>query len=114
LNREEFSHWIRQIFRTDETEIDCERLQRLLPAVVDMENGQNGNASAQTAFAAVRAHLLQCRDCHDVYESLRQIAALENNGRLPEVEESLEAIVPAGEPARTETAGSDRMAAALS
>jgi anti-sigma factor RsiW len=87
LNPEQFLHWLEQIYNTSEAEIDCERLQAILPAFVDFEIG-GGNMPAER-LAPVRAHLAHCPDCADEYEGLRTVARLEAQGRLPQVEESL-------------------------
>lgn len=87
MNREQFLHWLEQIYQTREAEIDCERLQALLPAVVDFEIG--GENLPAERLAQVRAHLAHCPDCADEYEGLRTVARLEAQGRLPQVEESL-------------------------
>ncbi len=87
LNPEQFLHWLEQIYRTDEAEIDCERLQAILPVFVDFEVG-GGNLSAER-LAPVRVHLAHCPDCTDEYEGLRSVALLEAEGCLPQVEESL-------------------------
>jgi anti-sigma factor RsiW len=87
LNPEQFLHWLEQIYNTSEAEIDCERLQAILPAFVDFEIG-GGNLPAER-LALVRAHLAHCPDCADEYEGLRTVARLEAQGRLPQVEESL-------------------------
>jgi len=87
LNPKQFLHWLEQIYNTDEAEIDCERLQAILPAFVDFEIG-GGNLPAER-LALVRTHLAHCPDCADEYEGLRSVAQLEAEGRLPQVEESL-------------------------
>ena len=87
MNPEQFLHWLEQIYNTSEAEIDCERLQAILPAFVDFEIG-GGNMPAER-LAPVRAHLAHCPDCADEYEGLRTVARLEAQGRLPQVEESL-------------------------
>jgi hypothetical protein len=114
LNREEFTQWIKQIFRTDEAEIGCDGLQQALPAFVDAEVERKLGGAEPAAFAAIRTHLYQCPDCNDIYENLRQIAILSDSGRLPEVEEALETIVASDEPAQPAAAGSERMTHALS
>lgn len=87
MNPEQFLLWLEQIYNTSETEIDCERLQAVLPAFVDFEIG-GGNLSAERVVS-VHAHLAQCPDCADEYKGLCTAARLEAEGHLPEIEESL-------------------------
>jgi len=87
LNREQFFNWLEQIYATREMEIDCARLQALLPAYVDFEIA--GGDLGEAHLASVRAHLAQCSACHDEYQGLLAVARLEAQGRLPEAEESL-------------------------
>jgi hypothetical protein len=103
LNRKNFIRWIKQIYQTQDAEIDCNQLQELLPTFVDAEisgvilNGED---------RGVRLHLSQCPDCHDVYETVRRLATLTENGRLPETAELLAFFdtPPTPQPTRSETA----------
>lgn len=89
MNQKEFSRWIQQIFQTQDTEIDCAQLQDLLPIMVDAEvNGIIMNGEDRP----VRLHLSHCPDCHDVYETVRRLAALTDSDRLPEAAELLAAL----------------------
>ena len=84
MNREDFVHWIKQIYQTRDAELECSQLQGLLPAFVDAEvSGMIMNGEAQ----GVRLHLSHCPDCTDVYESLRSVVALTESGRLPSAAE---------------------------
>jgi predicted anti-sigma-YlaC factor YlaD len=87
LNPEQFLNWLEQIYATREAEIDCERLQALLPTYVDVEVA--GGDLGEARLVPVRAHLAQCPACHDEYQGLLAVARLEAQGRLPEAEESL-------------------------
>jgi len=87
LNLEHFRHWLEQIYTTQGTEIDCARLQALLPAHVDFEiSGEN---LPDEQLALVHVHLAQCPACAQEYDALRMVALLEAQGRLPDAEESL-------------------------
>jgi hypothetical protein len=89
LNREDFIRWIKEIYQTGDTEIDCVQLQEMLPAFVDAEvSGMIMNGEGHR----VRLHLSHCPDCTDVYESLRSIVALTESGRLPSADELLAAL----------------------
>jgi hypothetical protein len=87
LNREQFLHWLNQVYSTHEAEMDCTRLQELLPAFVDFE--VMGEPPPEGFMAEVRAHLAQCPDCAEEYEGLLAVTRLEAEGRLPEIEDSL-------------------------
>ena len=87
LDRQLFLHWLEQLYATKENEIDCDRLQALLPAHVDFEiNGEN---LPDKQLALVRAHLAQCPDCNEDYQALRAVALLEVDGDLPEAHGTL-------------------------
>jgi predicted anti-sigma-YlaC factor YlaD len=85
LNRECFNEWIHQIHQTTEVEIDCDRLQKLLPAYVDAELA--GVLPVQANH--VKKHLAHCPDCAADYVGLHHVACLEMQGQLPELEELL-------------------------
>ena len=86
MNRTHFLQWLNQIYAATEAEIDCDRLQALLPAYVDFEVAGDDPGSR---LPQAKAHLTQCPDCADVYAGLHAVAELEAQGRLPQVEESL-------------------------
>lgn len=86
MDRERYIQWLEQIYSTTETEIDCERLQALLPAYVDFELGGHHPADQ---LPAIRVHLAHCPDCAEEYRALRTVADLEAHDRLPQVEDSL-------------------------
>jgi predicted anti-sigma-YlaC factor YlaD len=88
LNQEHFAEWIQQIHRTTEAEIDCDCLQRLLPAYVDARLA----GLLPGSVTEIENHLRQCPDCSADYVGLSHVASLERHGRLPEVEE----LLPAG------------------
>lgn len=89
MNEDQFLHWLHQIFATREKEIDCDRLQSLLPAYVDVEVSGSGALGAEEYFTLVRAHLEQCPDCDEEYRGLRTVMRLAAEDRLPTVDESL-------------------------
>lgn len=86
MDDKQFIHWISQIYETSETEIDCTRLQELLPAYVESEITSE---KSDTKHSQINAHLLQCTDCAEDYEALYQVTKLEAEGPLPQIEESL-------------------------
>lgn len=66
MTEEKFTHWIENVFATQEHEIDCQQLQGYLPAFVDGE--LNDELSPQSTI--VKTHLQQCPDCTEIYEGL--------------------------------------------
>jgi hypothetical protein len=90
LDRERILRWLEQVYATSEAEIDCARLQELLPAYVELAIADGDGAEWAERVAQVQAHLAQCPDCAEEYEGLRAVAALESQGRLPTADESLQ------------------------
>ena len=92
MNQKALVQSVERIYATAADELDCERLQALLPAYVDLEVG--GTAPAKR-FPAVHHHLKQCSDCAEEYAGLKQVVKLEAHGDLPETEEMLKGFEPA-------------------
>ncbi len=86
MDRRNLVHGVHRIYATNESEIDCERLQELLPIYVEVEIS---GADPEKQFPAVHSHLVQCSDCAEEYKGLRQVAKLEARGDLPKAEDSL-------------------------
>ena len=86
MDHERFIGWLEQIYATAEAEIDCQRLQALLPTYVDLEIAGNHPADR---LPEIKVHLAQCPDCAEEYQALRAVAGLDAQNRVPEVEESL-------------------------
>lgn len=91
MKKERFTRWIKQIHRTEKAEIECDRLQKLLPAFIDAEVT---GALIAAEIVEIQIHLAQCSDCMGDYEGLRQIALLEINGELPEAATLLALLAP--------------------
>lgn len=89
-DRERFKRWIHNIFTTQDEEIDCEQACEALCRFVDMEI--SGKEAARL-LPHVRQHLQQCRECEDVYSALVEIAQLEAQGELPEVDELMKEVL---------------------
>jgi hypothetical protein len=86
LDRRNLVQSVQRIYATNENEIDCERLQELLPIYVEVELS---GADPNKQFPAVHSHLVQCSDCAEEYKGLRQVVKLAVRGELPKAEESL-------------------------
>src|ERR671937_1065361 len=72
---------LRAIHLTQDVEIDCTTCLDRVPVYV--ERVLSGVDAAQD-MPDVHVHLALCQDCHEEYEALRDLAALEASGGLPE------------------------------
>lgn len=86
MEYEQFFQWVHQIYNTTEVEIDCARLQTLIPAYIDLEIAGENPAGR---WPQIGLHLAQCPDCREEYDALRTVAELEAREGLPEVGEGL-------------------------
>lgn len=102
MDLEHFSHFISRIYGTEDIELDCDRVQALLPAYVEAELAHE---ELDSLGPAIRTHLLQCPDCAETHEEMLQIAALEKDGELPSLEEALARLVDLDTPAKETEAG---------
>jgi hypothetical protein len=98
IYKERLKEWLDRVYELVERDISCRELVDQLPAYIDaIIQGQNPNGD----FDGLQEHLADCSDCSQLYEELVHLAALEEDGRLPEVDELLaelageEAAVPA-------------------
>lgn len=99
MAHESLPEFLERVYLSEGEEIGCDLLQALLPAYVDLElTGPDPSERAQQ----VHTHLIQCPDCWEEYEALRQVVALHAEGQLPEIDELLAQIqkVPLREPAK--------------
>jgi len=87
LNRKKiFKDWLDQIYNPAEGENKCRELLDRLPAHVDaIVQGQDPNGQ----FADLERHLAECSYCAEMYQELLYLAALEEDGELPEVDDLL-------------------------
>lgn len=90
MQEDMFRHWIHSIFATQDEEIDCGQLFEALSQFVDMEiSGED----AARLLPYVQQHLDICPECEDLFEALHEIAQLEAEDRLPEVDELMEYVL---------------------
>ena len=80
----DFDSLLRHIWETEDEEISCTECFDLVPQYVDLEIA--GQASA-TTLPRLKQHLNQCGVCREEYETLRDLARLEAEGRLPSNDE---------------------------
>ena len=66
---------------TQNVEIDCTTCLDRVPVYVER---LLCGADAAQDMADVHLHLALCQDCHEEYEALRDLAALDASGGLPE------------------------------
>jgi hypothetical protein len=86
VNRKQFKQWLKRMYATGPAELACDQLQAMLPALVDFEIT---GGDPRLRFSAALAHVAQCPDCAEEYSGLRHIVRLEAQGRLPQIDESL-------------------------
>ena len=80
----DFDGLLRHIRETADEEISCTECFELVPPYVDLEvAGQD----AAAALPRLRQHLDRCAVCREEYETLRELARLEAEGRLPSVDD---------------------------
>jgi hypothetical protein len=72
---------LRAIQLTQNVEIDCTTCLDRVPVYV--ERVLSGADAAQD-MADVYLHLALCQDCHEEYEALHDVAALDASGGLPD------------------------------
>jgi hypothetical protein len=84
VTRPDFDRLLRQIWGTENEEISCTECFDLVPQYVDLEIA--GQAPA-TALPRLTQHLNQCGVCREEYQTLRDLARLEAEGRLPSNDE---------------------------
>ena len=80
----DFEGLLRHIRETRDDEISCTECFALVPGYVDLEIA--GRDAAGTA-PALRQHLDRCAVCREEYETLRDLARLDAEGRLPSIDD---------------------------
>ena len=80
MNRARLEQLLRLAAGTADEELSCSQCFELLPQYVDLEVAGDAPDRRIPLF---RQHLEQCAVCREVYESLRELARLEAEGRSP-------------------------------
>ena len=80
----DFEALLRHIRETANEELSCTECFELLPPYVDLELA---GRPVDTALSLLRQHLDRCAVCREEYETLRDFARLEAEGRLPSTDE---------------------------
>ena len=84
MTRNQFERLLRLVVRTEDEELSCSACFELLPIYVDLE--VSGEAS-DLRLPLFRRHLEQCVVCREEYETVRELARLEAEGRLPSIDD---------------------------
>jgi hypothetical protein len=79
-----FERLLRLASRTQEQELSCTECFDVLPQYVDLEVAGAGPARQLPLF---RQHLEQCAVCREEYETVRELARLEAEGRSPSIDD---------------------------
>jgi hypothetical protein len=72
---------MRAVDVTEDVEIDCTTCLERVPAYVDRELA---GADVAREMPELHLHLALCRDCAEEHEALRDLAALDASGGLPD------------------------------
>ncbi|MFQ5593590.1 MAG: anti-sigma factor [Anaerolineae bacterium] len=94
MNHDEIEQLIHRILATEDEEINCAQVFELIARYVDMEVA--GEDVAQL-LPLVYEHLVQCEMCSDLHSTLYELADMEEQDKLPSVDDLLGDIL--GNPA---------------
>jgi hypothetical protein len=92
VNWTQLKRLLRLVARTEDEELSCDECFELLPQYVDREvsggapNVLSGEAS-NVRLPLFRHHVEQCAVCREEYETLRELARLEAEGRPPSIDD---------------------------
>jgi predicted anti-sigma-YlaC factor YlaD len=75
---------LRLVVRTEDEELSCTACFELLPLYVDLDvSGQ----APDVLLPPFERHLEQCAVCREEYETVRELARLEAEGRSPSIDD---------------------------
>ena len=84
MNPTRLERLLRLAARTEDEELSCSECFDVLPQYVDLEiEGQAPGAR----LPIFRQHLEQCAVCREEYETVRELARLEAEGRSPSIDD---------------------------
>ncbi len=89
MDRNQFLHWLEQIYSTRDEETDCENFREVLPAYVDFEVTNSGQTPTGDRLELVTGHLTHCPDCAEEHAALFTVARMLADGNLLHAEKSL-------------------------
>jgi hypothetical protein len=84
MNESRFEWLLRLAARTQEHELSCTDCFDVLPQYVDLEVA---GEAPERQLPLFRQHLEQCAVCRDEYETVRELARLEAEGRSPSIDD---------------------------
>jgi hypothetical protein len=84
VNWTKLERLLRLVARTEDEELSCDECFELLPQYVDLEVLGEAPNVRQPLF---RHHVEQCAVCREEYETLREVARLEAEGRPPSIDD---------------------------
>ena len=90
MKNDRFKRWLQNIYDTQDEEISCSECFDSVSHFVEVELS-DGDAAAK--MPQLKQHLDQCAACRQEYETLRDVARLENEGGLPSAED-LQDLIP--------------------
>ncbi len=89
MKNDRFERWLQNVQRTEEEEISCSECFDQVSHFVEVELS---GADAAAKMPKVKQHLDQCPACHAEYETLCELQRLENEGKLPSVDDLQDSI----------------------
>jgi hypothetical protein len=84
VNLSRFESLMRLAARTQEQELSCSECFDVLPQYVDLELA---GAAPDRQVPLFAQHLEQCAVCREEYETVRELARLEAEGRPPSIDD---------------------------
>jgi predicted anti-sigma-YlaC factor YlaD len=84
VNPSRLERLLRLAARTEDEELSCSECFDLLPQYVDLEIAGQAPDSRLPIF---QQHLEQCAVCREEYETVRELARLEAEGRSPSIDD---------------------------
>jgi hypothetical protein len=84
MNESRFEWLLRLAARTQEHELSCTDCFDVLPQYVDLEVA---GEAPERQLPLFRQHLEQCAVCREEYETVRELARLEAEGRSPSIDD---------------------------
>lgn len=82
--RSQLEQLLRLVAQTEDEELSCTACFELLPLYVDLEVSRQ---NPDVRLPLFRRHLEQCAVCREEYETVRELARLEAEGRSPSIDD---------------------------
>ena len=84
MKHNRFENWRQNIYKTQDEELSCSECFDLVSRFVELEiSGEN----AEAQMPQIKQHLGQCPACREEYETLRDLARFEDEGRAPSIDD---------------------------